>query len=126
MIDEKSELATAMPPTININATRDSSPAPSSIPGTPAKHPSLKRAQGQAKPRKSSKRSKELAIAADSSDVPHTREPSVDTEMLSLMGDGDGEDIGQLSLPQASGPTAKGQYRRRMGDAEMEEFLADD
>jgi len=59
-----------------------------------------------------------------SSDVPQTREPSVDTEMLSLAGDGDIDDGGHAPLPRTS--SAKGQYKRRMGDAEMEEFLADD
>lgn len=123
--DEKSALAAAIPPAINV--IHESSPAPSSVAGSPAKHPSIKRAQGQSKARKGSKRSKELALAGDSvisSDVPQTREPSVDTEMLSLAGDGDADDGGLSSLPRTSG--AKGQYKRRMGDAEMEEFLADD
>jgi hypothetical protein len=44
--------------------------------------------------------------------------------MLSLAGDGDADDGGLTSLPRTS--NAKGQYKRRMGDAEMEEFLADD
>ena len=124
VLDEKSALAASIPPVINV--THESSPAPSSIAASPAKHPSIKRAQGKSKPRKGSKRSKELALAGDSvmsSDVPQTREPSVDTEMLSLAGDGDVDD-GHAPLPRTS--SAKGQYKRRMGDAEMEEFLADD
>ena len=124
--DEKSELAAAIPPVINV--IHESSPAPSSINASPAKHPSIKRAQGQSKPRKGSKRTKELTLGGDSvmsSDVPQTREPSVDTEMLSLVGEGDADDgAPTTALPRKSG--AKGQYKRRMGDAEMEEFLADD
>ncbi|KAF8323712.1 hypothetical protein DL93DRAFT_2069668 [Clavulina sp. PMI_390] len=139
MGDEKSELAAAMPPatavpTLNLPNAHESSPAPSSIPGTPAKHPSIKRAQGQSKPRKNSKRAKELALAesAMSSDVSRTREPSVDTEMLSLMGDEDGAATSLLQAvetPAVGTPNsqpAKGQYKRKMADTEMDEFLADD
>lgn len=124
LLDEKSELAAAIPPAIAIH---ESSPAPSSVTGTPAKHASVKRAQGQTKPRKTSKRTKEVNLGADSlpsSDVPRTREPSVDTEMLSLMGDGDDDVGGPSSVPQSS--AQNGKYRRKMGEAEMEEFLADD
>lgn len=96
-----------------------------------AKHPGVKRAQGQPKSRKPSgtgtKRSKLAADSAMSSDVP-TREPSVDTEMLSLAGDAYGDRDGDDALSSVAAPSVgqRSPHKRRMGDAEMEEFLADD